>query len=258
MIHRLYLAIFIVFIIGTPVSARPMYETETPVPSASAIFTLSDNDIADLQTRSEEEIFSNIRGNRYLLESIRLTRLAEENFNNANFDASYNYAQEAIYYTRLSDAFVAIALAQYRINSITTASNISGQHTGEINEAQVVYDASLSAWDDENWEEAMTLANNAIALLAHIRTHNERILPATYSVRTWALHGDSFWNIAARPWVYGNPHQWRILYNANRSKLPNPNNPNIITPGMVIDIPSIRGETRAGAWDPNVSYPAFE
>jgi hypothetical protein len=32
--------------------------------------------------------------------------------------------------------------------------------------------------------------------------------------------------------------------------MPDPANPDLIEPGMVIDIPSIRGETREGMWRP--------
>jgi hypothetical protein len=83
-------------------------------------------------------------------------------------------------------------------------------------------------------------------------------LPATYTVRPWAVSKDCFWNIAGFPWVYGDPHQWRLLYNANKSKLPNPNNPNVIEPGTVLDIPSIKGEVRQGAWESGRTYEALK
>jgi len=79
-------------------------------------------------------------------------------------------------------------------------------------------------------------------------------LPAAYTVRPWAVSKDCFWNIAGFPWVYGNPHKWRVLYNANKSKLPDPNNPNILEPGTVLDIPSIKGEARQGAWESGKTY----
>jgi len=79
-------------------------------------------------------------------------------------------------------------------------------------------------------------------------------LPASYTVRAWSVSHDCFWNIAGRPWVYGNSHQWRVLYNANKAKLPNPNNPNLIEPGIVLDIPSLKGEIRQGAWDGSKTY----
>jgi len=79
-------------------------------------------------------------------------------------------------------------------------------------------------------------------------------LPAKYTVRAWNVSHDCFWNIAGRPEVYGNPRQWRVLYNANKAKLPDPNNPNLIEPGIVLDIPSLKGEVRQGAWDKNKTY----
>jgi nucleoid-associated protein YgaU len=79
-------------------------------------------------------------------------------------------------------------------------------------------------------------------------------LPASYTIRAWSVSHDCFWNIAGRPWVYGNPHQWRVLYNANKAKLPDPNNPNLIEPGIILDIPSLKGEVRQGAWDKDKTY----
>jgi len=79
-------------------------------------------------------------------------------------------------------------------------------------------------------------------------------LPAQYTVRTWSTFKDCFWNIAGRPWVYNDPHKWKILYEMNKSMLPDSNNPDLIEPGMVIDIPSIMGESRQGMWDPTRTY----
>jgi len=83
------------------------------------------------------------------------------------------------------------------------------------------------------------------------------VFPATYRVRAWGVSNDCFWNIAGRPWVYNDPYKWRILYEANKRKLPNPNNPNIITPGTVLEIPPIKGETRRGAWERGKTYPTL-
>jgi nucleoid-associated protein YgaU len=79
-------------------------------------------------------------------------------------------------------------------------------------------------------------------------------LPGSYTVRAWNVSHDCFWNIAGRPWVYGDPHKWRVLYNANKAKLPDPNNPNLIEAGIVLDIPNLKGEVRQGAWDGNKKY----
>jgi hypothetical protein len=79
-------------------------------------------------------------------------------------------------------------------------------------------------------------------------------LPAQYEVRPWSVSEDTFKSIAARPWVYGDESEWQRLYNANRNKLPDPSNPDILVPGIVLDIPSMEGETRSGLWEEGRSY----
>ncbi|MDR2600990.1 MAG: hypothetical protein LBC53_00850 [Spirochaetaceae bacterium] len=62
------------------------------------------------------------------------------------------------------------------------------------------------------------------------------------TVGTWPP--DCFWRIAEL--VYGDPNLWPVLYEANRSKLKDPEDPNIIDRGVVLEIPSINGEKREG------------
>jgi 3',5'-cyclic AMP phosphodiesterase CpdA len=79
-------------------------------------------------------------------------------------------------------------------------------------------------------------------------------LPGQYTVRPWAATGDSLSVIAGYPWVYGDPEKWRELYEANRTRMPDPNNPHLIYPGFILNIPSIRGEERQGMWNPDRTY----
>ncbi len=78
--------------------------------------------------------------------------------------------------------------------------------------------------------------------------------PASYLIGSWDSARDCFWNIAANPAVYGNPNEWQRLYEANKDVLPNPEDPNLILPGTLIQIPSIKGETREGTYDVAVQY----
>lgn len=176
MIRKLCLVLFVTITIGIqPASARPQYE-------------------------AEQEFPQNILNNEYLLESERLVKLAEEAYQEGDYDTSIRFANEAIYYAQLSDEYVA---QQMKV--------------GAVNEGITV-------------------------------------LPARYTVQPWGTFRDCFWTIAGRPWVYGDSHRWRTLYNANRSKLPNPDNPNLLEPGTVLDIPSIQGEIRQGNWEPDKTY----
>ncbi|GHV81868.1 hypothetical protein AGMMS49991_04260 [Spirochaetia bacterium] len=67
-------------------------------------------------------------------------------------------------------------------------------------------------------------------------------MPKYYTVKA----GDNLWDIAANPLIYNNPWLWHRLYEANRDKLEDPNNPNLIESGIVIEIPSLNGEYREG------------
>jgi tetratricopeptide (TPR) repeat protein len=211
------------------------------------------------------EIPQNIRNNQYFRESLRLANLAHLSYDEGDYDSSANYAEEAVRYARLSDEFVALQLKIKEVNDAIAAAKERldwalsvGAHTRyptEYEEGRQHYSASLNYRTAQDWDEAIDEANKVIAALASIqRGEPSTVLPAQYTVRTWAGERDCFWNIAGRPWVYGNPHEWRRLYNANRAKLPDPNNPDIIEPGTVLDIPSLRGETRQGMWQASRSY----
>jgi nucleoid-associated protein YgaU len=70
------------------------------------------------------------------------------------------------------------------------------------------------------------------------------IKPRYYVVRP----GDTFNSIAADPRIYSNRNDWFALYQANRDKLRNPDNPDLLVPGTVIEIPGIAGEVREGTY----------
>jgi nucleoid-associated protein YgaU len=110
--------------------------------------------------------------------------------------------------------------------------------------AQNAYNAGDYDTATEYAEEAARLARLSDEYIAQ----QTGVLPATYTVREWDVHGDCFWNIAGQPWAYNDPYRWRVLYEANKEKLPDPNNANIVEPGTVLTIPSIQGETRQGEW----------
>jgi hypothetical protein len=237
----------------------------------------------------------NIRNNRYFLESKRFTALAQETFDYGDYDASTEYAVEALRYARLSDEYILLQLKiRETENAITAAWNrfnwaksvgAAARYPAEFGRAENFYNAALSFRNTEEWDEAIEAARQVISALAGVTAPPKETppaqiappppppppqiaapplpppapdpppaLPSQYTVRPWAVSRDCLWNIAGRPWAYGDPTKWRLLYDANRTKLPEPNNPNLIHPGMVLDIPRIQGETRQGMWDANRSY----
>jgi nucleoid-associated protein YgaU len=208
----------------------------------------------------QEEVSVPAHDNEYLQESHRLAKLAEKSFSEGDYDASTKYADEAAWFAKKSDVYVAITTAKSYLDR-AVSSGVSVQFSPEYREAENWYRQSLNASESEEWDIAIAAANMVVELLEGLDASDSvttsvplPALPAAYTVRPWSVSKDCFWNIAGFPWVYGNPRQWRVLYNANKSKLPNPNNPNILEPGTVLDIPSIKGELREGEWDSARSY----
>jgi tetratricopeptide (TPR) repeat protein len=211
------------------------------------------------------EIPLNIRNNEYYIESMRLAKLAMETYDYGDYEASTGFAEEAIRYALLSDEYIAVQLSEEakRLLDLAVSENLAGQNADEYRDAKNYYEAGLEAQADRDWTEAIEMAATAIELLAFVEGREERVpvredgtspLPAQYTVRTWEANKDCLWNIAAYSWVYGDPQKWRVLYDANKAKLPDPNNPHLIEPGMVLQIPSIRGEVRQGMWDSRANY----
>jgi LysM repeat protein len=228
---------------------------------------------------SEPAIPQNIRNNRYFIESVRLTNLAQESFEYGDYDASTNYATEALRYAQLSDEYVALQLKIKEANDgiaaakkrfdWATANGIRNAYPREYGDAQTYYNASLTSRSSQDWDGAIDNAAKVINALAYVQAQdgttqgtattttpqqNSNALPAQYTVRAWAVSKDCLWNIAGRPWAYGDPTKWKILYNANKAKMPQPDNPDLIHPGMILDIPSLNGEARQGLWDANRTY----
>lgn len=123
------------------------------------------------------------------------------------------------------------------------------------NAASEYYKQAVEAFNNEDYEKAKALAQKVIDALAEI--HEITPLPKFYIVRPWAETKDCFWNISGRSYVYNNPWLWENLYEANKDNIPDRNNPNLILPGMKMEIPSITGEYRDGVYSPDVDYETY-
>jgi hypothetical protein len=109
-----------------------------------------------------------------------------------------------------------------------------------------------SAFTDASFDESIDHSKAVMVALAVVQ---ETIpLPAYYVVRRIPGKEDCYWRIAAYPFVYNNPLLWPKLYAANKAKMKHPDNPNLIYPGMIVKIPSVKGEVREGTWDAGKTY----
>ncbi|MDR0524793.1 MAG: LysM peptidoglycan-binding domain-containing protein [Spirochaetaceae bacterium] len=200
---------------------------------------------------------NSLLNNQYLLESLRLTNLAEECYAEGEYDAAIRYAEEALRYADQSDRYVALQLKIKKTNDaianakkrLEWAAGIGApkRYALEYEQAQFTYEASLAARSSEKWDTAYDDALLVLAILAGLR--EQPSLPAQYVVKYWDPMKDCLWNIAGKPQIYGDPEKWRVIYEANKHKFVEPNNPNLIEPGMILDIPSINGEVRSGVWE---------
>jgi nucleoid-associated protein YgaU len=202
----------------------------------------------------ESEFVRALLNNQFLIENARLIGLADENLAMGKYDDAVKFAQEAIKFAELSDEYVsmqikirdaniAIEEAQARIAWVS-ASGASKRYVDEFEQAEIALTDALDARSREDWDKALESARHVLALLAEIP--DAPVLPAQYLVKTWARTKDCLWNIAAKPQIYGNPWEWQRLYEANKDIMPKADNPDLIHPGMILTIPSIRGETRRG------------
>jgi hypothetical protein len=211
---------------------------------------------------AEDGIPSSISQNEYYLRSLELNKLAQETYEYGDYEASAGFAQDAVHYAELSDEYVSVQLIAEaeRLLKWADSNNIATRFPNNYLEGKTQYENAVNANADENWNEAIDSAVKSIEIFTAFQTGNPPAtttpavtgtLPKQYTVRTWRVERDCLWTIAGYPWVYGDPWKWRELYNANKDRMPEPANPDLIVPGMVLDIPSIGGENRQGIWNPN-------
>jgi len=220
--------------------------------------------IAAAQDTTDTNVPLTIRNNQYYRESLRQANLARLAYEDGDYDSSIKYSEEAIRQAGLSDDYVKLRLKMWEADKAIYAAgrrleyaaslNAAKKYPEEYKEAQFSYGQARSFRTAEQYDDAIDAANRVLAALAYVDGTVPDPLPAQYTVRTWSTFRDCFWNIAGRPWAYNDPFVWKVLYEANKSKLPDANNPDIIEPGTVLDIPSLKGEYRYGMWDPGNTY----
>lgn len=251
--------------------------------SDSSVSEGTEGEVAVVTSAEAPEIPDSILNNQYFRESVRLNELAKTAFEAGEYDISAAYAQQAAENARLSDEYVTMCLAEdvflraHNRYSWAGTVNADRRYPTQYRTATTAYNEAAEFRKAKEWEDTVVASDRVLIALLNVRGPNGETgpdgrvtyyvksgssttpvvsgtLPAQYTVRTWKEYGDCFSAIAGRPWVYGDPSQWRVLFEANRKKLPNPNNPHLIEPGMIMDIPSLKGENRSGMWDPSAQY----
>lgn len=203
--------------------------------------------------------------NEYQKKARELTALAQEAFDEGDYDKAIELTAQAEENAEKSQAYIQMMIAKADAEKqMTIAKNQQAwalRVRGDVN-YPMAYSAGTKslengqiAFDKEDFVGASAYAIEAIQSFSSIEEVTP--LPQFYIVKPWAENKDCYWNISGRSYVYNNPTLWENLYQANKSKMKDPANPDLIYPGMKMEIPSITGEYREGTYSPKAEYQTF-
>lgn len=204
--------------------------------------------------------------NEFFRKSQELSIEAQAAFEAGDYDRATKLADQSVDFAWQSDEYVAMMLAKKSASDAIEA-------------AQQRYDWATSVKADTRFAEAYVGATEKLAAArasfaeakyADAKAHamaadtylavvsGEEAFPASFVVRDLSVKHDCLWRIAGLPFVYNDPFKWPLLYTANKKSLPDPNNPDLILPGMTLLIPPLSGEIREGVWKEGQKYPTFK
>lgn len=203
--------------------------------------------------------------NEYNQLAKRYTTMAEEAFDTGDYDLAVEYTVKAEENADLSQLYIAMMLnkaeaskqIKFAKNEKLQAQRLRGEETYPMAfsaGSKFLLDAE-EAFAIEDYISAAALAIEAIGNFSSIRDITP--LPKYYVVQPWAETKDCYWNISGKSYVYNNPLLWENLYQANKEDMRDPTDPDVIYPGMKIEIPSISGEFREGVYSPSTKYDVF-
>lgn len=205
------------------------------------------------------------KNNTYQKLANEYTRKAQNALDAGDYLLAEDYANKAAENAVLSEAYIKKMLAKSDADAamkdaskrLDYAKSIGADRNFPMafTAAQKSYASADDAYKAEDYTTAAAYARQVLSSLADVKEITP--LPKFYVVRPWEETKDCYWNISGRPYVYNNPLLWENLYQANKSNMPKPNDPNLILPGMKMEIPSLTGEYREGVYTPSKKYDGY-
>ena len=205
------------------------------------------------------------KNNTYQKLANEYTKKAQAALDAGDYVLAEDYANKASENAALSEAYIKKMLAKSDADAamkeaskrLDYAKSIKADRNFPMafSAAQKSFANADDAYKAEDYVTAAAYAKQVMEALADIKEITP--LPQYYVVRPWAETKDCYWNISGRPYVYNNPLLWENLYQANKANMPKPNDPNLIMPGMKMEIPSITGEYREGVYTPSKKYDPY-
>ena len=205
------------------------------------------------------------KNNTYQKLANEYTKKAQNALDAGDYVLAEDYAKKAEENAALSQAYIQKMLAKSEADSVMKNASKRLDYAKSINAdknfpmaysaAQKAYASADDAYKTEDYATAAAYAKQVLEALADIKEITP--LPQYYIVRPWEETKDCYWNISGRPYVYNNPLLWENLYQANKSNMPKPSDPNLIMPGMKMEIPSLTGAYREGVYSPSKKYDGY-
>ncbi len=205
------------------------------------------------------------KNNTYQKLADESAKKAEVALDAGQYDDAVDYSKKAEENAELSKAYIKMMMARQEAEDaiklaktqIAWAEQVDAPNTFPMayTSATENLQNAETSFNAEDWAKATEYAKASMAALDGVKEVTP--LPALYIVRPWAETKDCYWNISGRPYIYNNPLLWENLYQANKSKMPKPEDPNLIHPGMKMTIPSLTGEYRSGTYDPKKTYGTY-
>lgn len=130
-------------------------------------------------------------------------------------------------------------LANRAIRRVTTTYNeaeeagLTTSNPDEMTSAVTLIDDASIGVDRKEYVLALNNAEQAQSLLDALLRDKKKGSADKYTV----VSGDCLWRIAKKPQIYNNSHAWPKIYMANKKKFKQPDNPHLIFPDQVFDIP---------------------
>jgi nucleoid-associated protein YgaU len=203
-----------------------------------------------------------LENNEYYKKSVEYAGLSERALDTGAYDEAAEYARQSQEYAARSKEYIAEMLLAYRARSAYVAAkarmdlaarvNLRSRAASVYNEAESYFKSAGTRFNAREYENSIPDSKKVVELLRDFETLYPFASPASgdlaafYEVKLNPERRDCLWRIAEFDFVYGDPRQWPRLYEANKDKFPQPDNPHLIKPGMILSIPSIRGEERSG------------
>ncbi|QQO08629.1 LysM peptidoglycan-binding domain-containing protein [Breznakiella homolactica] len=206
-----------------------------------------------------------LENNEYYKQSLEYAALSQKAIDDGQYELAREHAVKSQEYAALSRQYIQEQLLAYRARSSYVAAKARMDYANSIrlesrdkelyDEAAGYFASATSKYNAKDYENSIPDSQMVIQLLKDVGLQytggsqtpsSQTGLAAYYKVKLIPDRRDCLWRIAEYDFVYGNPYEWPRLYEANKDAFPDPADPDLILPDMVLKIPSIKGEARSG------------